>query len=127
MTNDDSPQDKPSGTTDEQSAESIDTSSADERTLTPDYGAFAGLDLDHESVDSAKVVTSILRGSSENPFGVQLTVSVGPVTTDITLDPETTAELAEVLSEHHAELDDAGGQVDVEVDLSAADWEDDDE
>lgn len=120
MTDDDSPQDKPSGTTDEQSAEPTDHSGANERSLAPDYDASAGLDLDHDAVDTAEIVTSLLRDSSDDPFGVHLTTTVGPVTTEVALGPEAATELAEILADHSAKLTDAGGSVDFELDTTAA-------
>ena len=120
MTEDDSPQHKPSGTTNEQNAEATDHSDPSERSLAPDYGAFGHLNLDHEAVDTAEVVASLLRGSAAEPFGLHLTTTVGPVTTEITFGPEAATELAQTLADHSAELADAAGSVDFELDTTAA-------
>jgi hypothetical protein len=68
-------------------------------------GSAATLDLDTVDATAEHVTTRLLDSDGE-PFGVELALDLGPLTTEVVLDPDATAALAERLDAHCERLDD---------------------
>jgi hypothetical protein len=109
MTENDSTAEKPTGeevvSTQTKSENSVDETEPE--TIPAEYGAAASLDLDTVDFDEQQVSTRLLTAEANTPFGIQLTLDLGTLTTEVVLDAEATMALEQQLRDHVESLSEA--------------------
>jgi hypothetical protein len=113
MSDDNSGPDKATDQSDESPDEETTITTISEDATSPtsieaDLGASALVEIDAVDIDQGVVETRTLTMGEDDPFGIELGVTVGPAHTEVVLDPEATAALVEELADAVDELQERG-------------------
>jgi hypothetical protein len=80
-------------------AETVSTDSTSPTSIEADLGASALVELDAVDIEQGTISTRTLTTGEDDPFGIELGLEVGPAQTEVVLDPEATAALADELAD----------------------------
>jgi hypothetical protein len=89
-------------------AETVSTDSTSPTSIEADLGASALVELDAVDIEQGTVSTRTLTTGDDEPFGIELGLKVGPAQTEVVLDAEATAALADELADAVAAFEERG-------------------
>jgi hypothetical protein len=88
--------------------ETVSTDPTSPTSIEADLGASALVELDAVDIEQGTVSTRTLTTGEDDPFGIELGVTVGPAHTEAVLDAEATAALADELNDAVDDLQERG-------------------